>query len=167
MSPSIPQSKVRAARALLMITLGLACLTTVFASLTSAQSTSAHSFQSLAKRQQPPQTQPPFACVVIGECVPCNHLQQETEDTCKETHNRQKIECKYDDPINNENEELKVLLPTYRSCLHVKAVEARRFAHFLSTNIFLALFSGILMIWRKRKLAAAQYRRMARRIGIA
>ncbi|KAF9916920.1 hypothetical protein BGZ65_000071, partial [Modicella reniformis] len=66
--------------------------------------------------------------------------------------------CKYDDPKNDENEELKIKLPTYRSCLHVKAIEVRRFAHFLSTNVFLALFSGILIVWRKRKVAAAQYR---------
>ncbi|KAG0287960.1 hypothetical protein BGZ96_008195 [Linnemannia gamsii] len=84
-----------------------------------------------------------------------------------DTHNHQRITCKYDDPKNDENEELKVLYPKYHSCQHVKAVEARRFAHFLSSNVFLALFSGVLMMWRKRKLAAAQYRRMARRIGIA
>ncbi|KAF9926093.1 hypothetical protein FBU30_004270 [Linnemannia zychae] len=54
-----------------------------------------------------------------------------TEESCKATHNRQRIECKYDDPKNDENEELKIRLPTYHSCLRVKAVEARRFANFL------------------------------------
>ncbi|KAF8954975.1 hypothetical protein BGZ46_002782 [Entomortierella lignicola] len=124
----------------------------------------------ISKRQAVPevlQDQPSYTCTVIGECHACSALQVQTEESCKETHNRQRIECKYDDPKNDENEELKIRLPTYRSCLRVKAVEARRFAHFLTTNILLALFTGILVAWRKRKLAAAQYRRLARRIGIA
>ncbi|KAF9283801.1 hypothetical protein BGZ68_005090 [Mortierella alpina] len=114
-----------------------------------------------------PVTLPPFSCESVGECLACSALQIQAEDTCKESHNRQRIECKFDDPKDDENEELKLRLPTYRSCPRVKAVEARKFAHFFSTNIFLAFFSGVLMVWRKRKLAAAQYRRMARRIGNA
>ncbi|ORZ08049.1 hypothetical protein BCR41DRAFT_150433 [Lobosporangium transversale] len=108
-----------------------------------------------------------YTCEVVGECLACSTLQIQTENVCKETHNRQRIECHYVDPRKEEDEDLKLKLPTYRSCLHVKAVEARKFAHFFSMNVFLAFFSGLLLVWRKRKLAAAQYRRMARRIGIA
>ncbi|KAF9276514.1 hypothetical protein BGZ74_003603 [Mortierella antarctica] len=110
---------------------------------------------------------PKYTCTVVSECQACSALEIQTKVDCKETHNHQKINCKFEDPKNEEDEELKILLPKYHSCARVKAVEARRYAHFLSTNVFLAFFSGVLMVWRKRKLAAAQYRRMARRIGIA
>ncbi|CAO3568266.1 unnamed protein product [Mortierella alpina] len=150
----------------------LLCLTLSIASSSSSAesstSQSEHAALWLPKRQLGQSgTLPPFSCESVGECLACSALQIQAEDTCKETHNRQRIECKFEDPKDDENEELKIRLPTYRSCPRVKAVEARKFAHFFSTNIFLALFSGILMVWRKRKLAAAQYRRMARRIGNA
>ncbi|KAF9205045.1 hypothetical protein BGZ59_000720 [Podila verticillata] len=118
-------------------------------------------------RRQEPKELPKYTCTAVSECQVCSALQIKTLEDCRETHNHQKINCKFDDPKNEEDEELKVLLPKYHSCARVKAVEARRYAHFLSTNVLLALFSGLLMVWRKRKLAAAQYRRMARRIGIA
>ncbi|KAG0066821.1 hypothetical protein BGZ90_001248 [Linnemannia elongata] len=173
MRPSIQRNGARPSLSVLILALlcGLSLATTVL-SLSSTPTTpyAPLSVNNLTKRypQVVPNTaNPPYTCITIGECQACSALQVKTEESCKDTHNRQRIECKYDDPKNDENEELKIRLPTYHSCLRVKAVEARRFAHFLSSNVFLALFSGILMMWRKRKLAAAQYRRMARRIGIA
>ncbi|KAG0240945.1 hypothetical protein BGW41_006513 [Actinomortierella wolfii] len=56
----------------------------------------------------------------------------ETMDYCKETGNRLRIECHFDDPADETNEEFVMQLPTFRSCLRVKAIESRRFAHFLS-----------------------------------
>ncbi|KAI8597014.1 hypothetical protein EDD21DRAFT_230106 [Dissophora ornata] len=162
---------LRAHALLLLIALLCSFLPSVMSlSNTSPSASSPFTASQLAKRQGGPETPkeaPSYTCVVVGECHACSALQIQTEHFCKETHNRQRIECIYDDPKNDEDEELKVLLPSYRSCLHVKAVEARRFAHFFSTNVFLAFFSGVLLVWRRRKLAAAQYRRMARRIGIA
>ncbi|KAG0370129.1 hypothetical protein BGX24_002125 [Mortierella sp. AD032] len=170
MRPSIQHNGARPSLSVLILALlcGLSLATAVLA-LSSAPTTP-RPISYLAKRY--PQgganiPSPPYSCVPVGECLACSALQVKTEESCKDTHNRRRIECKFDDPKNDENEELKIRLPTYHSCLRVKAIEARRFAHFLSSNVFLALFSGILMMWRKRKLAAAQYRRMARRIGIA
>ncbi|KAI7818023.1 hypothetical protein BC939DRAFT_308153 [Gamsiella multidivaricata] len=154
---------------LIVILLGTLLPSVLSLSSTSPSPLSSLTLSSLARRQvglEAPQDPPSYTCVVIGECNACSVLQIQTEESCKETHNRQRIDCKYDDPKNDENEELKIRLPTYRSCLRVKAAEARRFAHFFSTNVCLAIFSGVLMVWRKQKLAAAQYRRMARRIGI-
>ncbi|KAK3827586.1 MAG: hypothetical protein J3Q66DRAFT_2575 [Benniella sp.] len=168
MSTSTPKPFVNRRAPLLLLLL----FCSLFLSLVDSalQPTSPASISPILKRQVGPdvrQDLPSYSCSTVGECHACSALQVQTTEVCKETHNRQRIECKYDDPKNDENEELKIRLPTYRSCLRVRAVEARRFAHFFSTNIFLALFSGILIVWRKRKLAAAQYRRMARRIGIA
>ncbi|KAF9419298.1 hypothetical protein BGZ94_009454 [Podila epigama] len=97
----------------------------------------------LERRAEPPLVLPKYTCTIVGECRACSTLQIESLDSCRETHNHQRADCKFDDPKNEENEELK------------------------SSNLLLALISGTLMVWRKRKLAAAQYRRMARRIGIA
>ncbi|KAF9314923.1 hypothetical protein BG003_003691 [Podila horticola] len=149
---------------LLMLAAYLACLSTAFSS-PSADTTSSLAPQ-LFRRQEPREL-PKYTCTVVSECQACSALQIETLNDCKETHNHQRISCKFEDPKNDEDEELKVLLPKYHSCARVKAVEARKYAHFLTTNVLLGFFSGVLMIWRKRKLAAAQYRRMARRIGIA
>ncbi|KAF9119709.1 hypothetical protein BGW39_011974 [Mortierella sp. 14UC] len=172
MQSSIQHNGARPSLSVLILALlcGLSLATTILASSSPTTPYSPLSVSNLAKRypQGGPNTpSPPYTCVTVGECLACSALQIKTEESCRDTHNRQRIECKFDDPKNDENEELKIRLPTYHSCLRVKAIEARRFAHFLSSNVFLALFSGILMMWRKRKLAAAQYRRMARRIGIA
>ncbi|KAI8354915.1 hypothetical protein B0O80DRAFT_49487 [Mortierella sp. GBAus27b] len=172
MSTSIPRAHTSKHSSLLLLLLLCSFLPSVL-SISAAPPTSPVAVFPVQKRQIGSDTQPEvppnynYLCTVIGECLACSALQVKTEESCRETHNRQRIECRYEDPKDEANEELKIRLPKYRSCLHVKAVEARRFAHFFSTNIILALFSGTLLIWRQRKLAAAQYRRMARRIGIA
>ncbi|KAI9323132.1 hypothetical protein BX666DRAFT_2021887 [Dichotomocladium elegans] len=115
-----------------------------------------------------------YTCTPIGECEVCLSFEKKTAPHCMEYGNKQPVRCTWDDPDLAENmrnqttlyDDDAISLPSFRGCPHVKSIERWKFIKFESLNFAIAIMSICLVIWRQRKLAREQYRRLAQRIGV-
>ncbi|KAF0441495.1 N-alpha-acetyltransferase 30, NatC catalytic subunit [Gigaspora margarita] len=99
-------------------------------------------------------------CELVGECEPCDKLDSAALDYCKQYGNREEIKCKWNGtPKNGSN------LPEYRPCRRVKRLERAKYFEFQFVSAFIAFISCTILIYRRHKLTADGYRRLARRIG--
>ncbi|CAG8805516.1 14554_t:CDS:2, partial [Dentiscutata erythropus] len=94
----------------------------------------------------------------FGECEPCRPLEDLAEEYCKEHGNKQEIICQWNDTSKNDTR-------FFRACRRVIRLERAKYFEFQFVNIFIACISCAILFYRRQKLTADGYRRLARRIG--
>ncbi|CAG8605160.1 3165_t:CDS:2, partial [Scutellospora calospora] len=98
-------------------------------------------------------------CKLVGECEPCNEIESKAESYCKPYGKKEEIKCEWNSTSKPDN------LPKYRSCRRVKRLERVKYFEFQFVNVFIACMSCAILFYRRQKLTADGYRRLARRIG--
>lgn len=91
----------------------------------------------------------------ISECVPCSKSELMQEAVCKETGNKQLVQCE------KSNQK------SYTSCPLAISFERRRFWTFEAVSLAGAILSNIFVWWRRRVLNTFHYQRVKRQMSSA
>ncbi|ORY07502.1 hypothetical protein K493DRAFT_332768 [Basidiobolus meristosporus CBS 931.73] len=102
-----------------------------------------------------------YQCYSMGSCRRCSDEESATNPYCQDTGYKEPIQCT---PIEAGKHLAVVELPNYRSCSRTKYHEKLQFFKFMGFVIFLSVCSGILLVWRRRRIESEQYRRLMQRI---
>ncbi|KAJ1922619.1 hypothetical protein IWQ60_006406 [Tieghemiomyces parasiticus] len=120
----------------------------------------------------PPPVAPPlesdlYHCESVGVCQPCTDDEIASPVSaayCAATGRKQAVRCQWlpHVPVDRQNPEL---LPTYQPCNQVRSVSRWAFFRFQFLNVFIAILSCMILIWRRRVVRNQKYRRMGPRGG--